>query len=84
MYPHLQEFDFRTDVPRVEVPVYMVHGAHELTARGDLALEWFDGLQAPSKQLIVFEHSGHTPQWEEPDRFHEVMTDVVLAETAEE
>jgi pimeloyl-ACP methyl ester carboxylesterase len=38
-------------------------------------------LLAPSKQLSVFELSGHRPLFEEPDRFHRVMTDIVLRES---
>jgi proline iminopeptidase len=81
LYPQLQEIDFRRDVPRLEVPVYLVQGLHEARGRALLASAWFDQLQAPSKQLIVFEASGHRPLFEEPDRFHDVMTRVVVAET---
>ncbi len=81
LYPQLQEIDFRRDVPQLEVPVYLVQGRHEARGRAVLATAWFDQLQAPSKQLIVFEASGHRPLFEEPDRFHDVMTGLVLAET---
>ena len=47
-----------------------------------MAREWFDLLQAPSKQWITFDNSGHRPLFEEPDRFFEVMTGTVLAETS--
>lgn len=39
MYPQLQGIDFRRDVPRPEVPVYILDGAAEqLSARRELAL----------------------------------------------
>jgi proline iminopeptidase len=81
LYPQLQDVDFRRDVPRLDVPVYLIDGVNELSARRDLALEWFAGVDAPDKQLIPFQHSGHVPQWEEPAKFHRIMVDVVLAET---
>jgi pimeloyl-ACP methyl ester carboxylesterase len=81
IYPQLQEIDFRRDVPRLDVPVFLVQGRHEARGRAVLATAWFDRLQAPSKQLIIFAGSGHRPLFEEPDRFHSVMLDVVLAET---
>jgi hypothetical protein len=37
MYLRLQGIDFRRDVPRLEVPVYLLEGGHELAARRDLA-----------------------------------------------
>ena len=77
LYPQLQDIDFRQDVPRLAVPVYMVVGAHEARGRAVLAEEWFDMLEAPAKERIVFEHSGHRPSFEEPDRFSDLMTRVV-------
>jgi pimeloyl-ACP methyl ester carboxylesterase len=35
--------------------------------------EWFESLEAPSKERIVFEHSGHRPTFEEPGLFAELM-----------
>jgi proline iminopeptidase len=77
MYPQLQGVDFRAQVPRLDVPVYVVAGAHELTARSGPAREWFDRLQA-SKEWITFEHSGHVPQFEEFDRFRQVLRRIVM------
>jgi pimeloyl-ACP methyl ester carboxylesterase len=81
LYPQLQEIDFRRDVRRLDVPVYLVQGRHEARGRAVLANAWFDLLQAPTKQLIIFADSGHRPLFEEPDRFHSVMLERVLAET---
>jgi len=78
LYPYLQDVDFRVSVPRLEVPVYLVEGAHEAPGRSVLAVEWFEELEAPSKQLVVFEDSGHTPQLDEPGRFAEYLREVVL------
>lgn len=79
MYPQLQEVDFRTQVPRLDVPVYLVQGAHEMAARAEPAREWFDQLQAPTKEWILFENSGHVPQFEEFPRFREVLAEIVRA-----
>ena len=49
MYPQLQDVDFRTDVPALEVPVYVLDGAHELASRRDLALEWFEDSARPTR-----------------------------------
>jgi proline iminopeptidase len=81
LYPRVQELDLRTDAPRLEVPVFLVQGRHEARGRAELAAAWFDQLQAPSKELIVFEDSGHRPMFEEGDRFAEVMVERVLAAT---
>jgi pimeloyl-ACP methyl ester carboxylesterase len=76
LYPQLQEIDFRADVPSLDVPVYMVIGRYEARGRAVLADEWFDLLEAPSKERVVFEHSGHRPSFEEPAVFASLMTRV--------
>lgn len=81
LYPQLQDIDFRRDVPELEVPVFVVEGSHESPGRSDLVTEWFEDLEAPVKELVVFDRSGHTPHLDEPARFHAFMTDTVLAET---
>lgn len=80
LYPQLQEIDFRVDAPRLDLPVYMVLGEHEARGRAVLALQWFDILDAPSKELIVFEGAGHRPHFDQPGRFAGLMTQV-LADT---
>lgn len=77
LYPQLQEIDFREDVRSLDVPVYIVAGRHEARGRAVLAEEWFDLLAAPSKEWVEFEDSGHRPHFEEPERFAEVMRDVL-------
>ncbi len=33
-------------------------------------------IKAPKKKLYWFEHSGHSPNWEEPALFHERLVEV--------
>ena len=73
VYPQLRDTDFRVQVPRLEVPVFVVSGKHEASGRSILAREWFEGLSAPTKDHVVFDHSGHTPPYDEPGRFADYM-----------
>jgi pimeloyl-ACP methyl ester carboxylesterase len=82
LYPQLQDLDLRRDAPKLAVPVYIVSGAHEARGRAILAKEWFDLLEAPSKEMVVFEHSGHRPLFEEPALFASVMRQVLDASSA--
>jgi proline iminopeptidase len=81
LYPQIQDVDFRTQATRLEVPVYLVQGGHETPGRAGPAREWFDLLQAPHKELLVLENSGHRPLWEQPEEFTELMTGTVLPRT---
>jgi proline iminopeptidase len=77
LYPQLQGIDFRQDVPTLAVPFYMVLGEHEARGRAVLAEEWFDMLDAPSKEVFIFEGSGHRAHFDRPGDFSEVMSHVL-------
>ena len=81
LYPQLQGIDFRTDVTRLDIPVYLFQGRHEAPGRALLAEQWLAALDAPAKQLILGDTSGHRALWEQPVEFHRFMTRTVLVET---
>jgi pimeloyl-ACP methyl ester carboxylesterase len=81
VYPQLQEMDFRLDAPRLDLPVYLMLGRHDMNNPYQIPEEYFNLLEAPSKQLYFFEDSGHGMIWEEADKFHNIMINTVLTET---
>lgn len=81
VYPQLWEIDFRKSATKLDVPVYFLIGRHDVNAPVHLTEEYFNLLDAPQKQLVWFESSGHTPWVSESDRFIQVMVETVLAQT---
>ena len=81
LYPQLQGIDLRRSATRLEVPVFLFQGAHEAPGRAGPALEWFNQLQAPDKDLTVATTSGHRSMFEQPEAFHNYLTGVVLPRT---
>ncbi len=81
MYPQLYALDFRRDATRLEVPVYILDGAAELTGRRDLALEWFAQLEAPTKQLITYEGAAHSVAFEQADEVQRLLNETILPAT---
>jgi pimeloyl-ACP methyl ester carboxylesterase len=81
MYPQLQGIDFRRDVTRLEIPVYVLVGDHELEARSALVPQWLDRLSAPRIVLERYHDSAHAPHATEFERFHRFMVDTVLPQT---
>lgn len=57
------------EIPAVEVPVYFFLGRHDYNCPSIVAAEYFNHLEAPRKELIWFEHSAHSPCFEEPEKF---------------
>ncbi len=52
----------------------------ELSARRDLALEWYEQLDAPLKRLYTFETAAHAPAFEHFEDFTRIMREEVLPE----
>ena len=49
-----------------------------------LVQDYFDLIQAPKKELIWFEQSGHNPMTDEPERFKSLLRDRLQALEKEE
>jgi len=81
LYPQLQEIDLRRDAPRLEVPFYLLDGKGELRGRRELALEWFEALDAPIKRVFAFEDAGHAVAFEQFEALERILVDTVLPET---
>lgn len=70
--------DLAERVPRVDIPVYLLHGVHDYTVSYPLAKAYYDQLQAPIKGFYTFHESAHSPLFEEPDRTCRIMREDVL------
>ncbi len=61
------------DAYQVDVPVYFIQGKYDRVAAGELLEKYYQKLEAPHKEIVLFEHSGHFIFLKEPDRFCEVI-----------
>jgi pimeloyl-ACP methyl ester carboxylesterase len=69
----MADLDLIRTLPRLEVPLVLVQGRLDQVAPRQTAARFADSLVAPSKELVWFEHSAHTPHIEEPDRFRDLL-----------
>ena len=81
VYPQLWEVDFRQQATHLEVPVYFFIGRYDINAPTILTEQYFELLDAPHKEIVWFEHSGHTPWVSESGLFVQRMADTVVAQT---
>lgn len=58
VYAQLRDLDFTTEAARLEVPVYFLVGRQDVNAMASLVERYYNGLQAPHKELIWLA-SGH-------------------------
>ena len=69
VYPELYCVDLRESYIKLDVPIYFFLGRHDVNAPTDLAVEYYNILEVPKKELVWFEHSGHSPWLNETERF---------------
>jgi len=81
IYPQLYGLDFRESATSLQVPVYFLDGTSELTGRREIALEWFDKLRAPTKQLISLENAAHSVAFEQSDQVQRLLNDTIVPAT---
>jgi pimeloyl-ACP methyl ester carboxylesterase len=82
MYPQLYDVDFRASAQRLEVPVYILDGLAELDGRRDVMLEWYEALDAPTKQRIEYAGAAHSVAFEQADEVLRLLLDEVVPAAA--
>ncbi|MBL7255399.1 alpha/beta fold hydrolase [Paractinoplanes lichenicola] len=76
-YPRMQQIDLRRDASSLRVPAWFVMGADEMRGLQVLFDEWYAQLRAPTKKLVVVPGAGHAVMFEQPERFLQVLDDVL-------
>lgn len=76
----VNEIDFLKTATKLAVPVYIISGKYDYNTPFELAEKYYQKLQAPKKEFIWFEKSAHSPNYEETEKFDEVMIEKVLKE----
>jgi pimeloyl-ACP methyl ester carboxylesterase len=76
LLPQLASTDLVRTVPRLDVPIVMAQGRLDQVAPGEAAQRFHDSLTAPSKELVWFESSAHSPHLEEPAKFRDLLMNV--------
>lgn len=62
-----------TKYTRFEVPFLVFDGRLDMNTPAQLVEDWFAQIEAPCKELIWFDHSGHNPMNDEPERFKKLL-----------
>jgi pimeloyl-ACP methyl ester carboxylesterase len=73
LLPQLATTDLVRTVPRLDVPLVMAQGRLDQVAPAEAAQRFHDSVTAPSKQLVWFEASAHTPHLEESAKFRDLL-----------
>jgi pimeloyl-ACP methyl ester carboxylesterase len=70
--------DLSEQLPELHLPVYFFHGIYDYTCSYTEAKAYFAKLKAPVKGFYTFEHSAHSPLFEEPEKMQMILQEDVL------
>ncbi len=73
MYSQVMKIDFLKEIKGLDMPVFFIAGKYDFITPTALVQKFCDELDAPMKELIIFENSAHLPQLEEHEQFAEVL-----------
>ncbi|MGB0404309.1 MAG: alpha/beta fold hydrolase [Salibacteraceae bacterium] len=76
----LGDMPWNSDLTRIKslkIPITFIAGRHDWNLPGVVALRFLDSIEAPQKEFVWFEHSAHEPPEEEPEKFNELIMDIV-------
>ena len=83
LWPTVLEANLIEDVPSQSIPVYIFQGRYDFQTSYDVAWRYYEQLEAPIKEFYTFENSAHSPNYEEKERFEELVGGI-LRELEEE
>lgn len=73
MWPEVGGADLAASCPKFAMPYFIFDGRLDMNTPASLVEDYFNGIEAPEKELIWFDHSGHNPMGDEPDKFKALL-----------
>ena len=67
----IARLDLTSQMAQFRFPVLVLQGRYDLNVTTDVS--WAVAHNIPGAQLVIFEHSGHLPYYEEPDKYASVV-----------
>ena len=78
LWPTCFNVNLMRDIPKWEIPVYIMHGDNDHYTETSLAKAYFDSLEAPIKKWFLFENATHPVQFEYPEKYRSIYIDEIL------
>lgn len=69
-------FNAFAEIPKVEIPIFFLVGKYDYTCCASLQQKYYETVEAPQKELYVFENSAHSPIYEEFDEGKRVLCEI--------
>jgi pimeloyl-ACP methyl ester carboxylesterase len=73
LLPELNSFNLFQKVKKISVPVHFIQGSLDAIAPPERGKAYYEQLQAADKSFTMFEKSAHMPQYEESEKFSNLI-----------
>lgn len=70
-------FDLYEQGSQYEVPVYFIMGDNDWITPDDMAAAYYESVEAPDKNIILIENTGHSLFVDDPEVFDEAVRSVL-------
>ncbi|MBI1810939.1 MAG: alpha/beta hydrolase [Nitrospirae bacterium] len=80
LLPELDTLNLFHTITSVHVPVHFIQGKKDGVAPYQMAVKFYEYLQADKKAFTGFENSAHLPQYEEPEKFAKLLKEEIVKE----
>ncbi len=67
----MRKIDFNEEIKVIDVPIYFIHGKHDMIVPFDITFDYYNQLNAPYKDFKVLDKSSHLPS----DKDFEIVID---------
>lgn len=78
LHSQLYSSNLTAEVSQLDIPTYFFSGIYDYTVSYKLTAQYFQKLRAPIKGFYTFEKSAHSPLFEEPEKFLNIILENVL------
>jgi pimeloyl-ACP methyl ester carboxylesterase len=73
LLPEMNHLNLFQTVSKIHVPVHFIQGKLDAVAPAEKGKQFYEHLQAPDKSFSLFENSAHVPQYEESEKFSNII-----------
>lgn len=65
-------------IRKLDIPVYFISGKYDLTVNINLSSDYLETIESPVKGFYTFNNSAHSPMFEEPLKFREILVNDIF------
>jgi pimeloyl-ACP methyl ester carboxylesterase len=77
LLPELDTLNLFDKIQAIQVPVHFVQGKLDAIAPHEIGVKFYEYLQARTKTFTAFENSAHMPQYEESEKFANLLKEKI-------